>query len=99
MRCKFCGCTESAACPVPVRIDEREAGGVVLWNGAPEDADGFVACQWIAPEVCSAPACVKKAYAEAVERNCQHSVELGLIPPEQAEQVMRYLIDHGPEYP
>jgi hypothetical protein len=25
----------------------------------------YLPCQWIAPEICSAPACVEKAYAEA----------------------------------
>lgn len=102
MKCKFCGCTDDAACQIPVVIDEREPGGVLLWAGPRDQADGAIPCYWIAPEICSNPECVKQAYDEAktyaghVAANCAHSVELGLIPPEQAEQVMRYLIDHGP---
>ena len=80
-------------------LDEQMPGGAMIWAGDPEQADGFMPCYWLAPEVCSAPACVKSAYEEAVRVNCRHTVETGLIPPEQAEQVMRYLIDHGPEYP
>ena len=65
MRCKFCGCTDDNACRVPVMFDEQEPGGAMIWAGDPEQADGFMPCYWLAPEICSAPACVKSAYEEA----------------------------------
>ena len=54
--CKFCGCTESTPCLIPSSYitdpDFRVAGNVVP-------------CSWLLDDVCTAPACVEKAYAEA----------------------------------
>lgn len=88
MRCKFCGCTDENACRVPVMFDPREPGGAMLWAGPPEDADGFVPCSWIAPEICNSPECVKKAYEEArsgADRIARALRALPLIiPPDQS---------------
>ena len=57
MKCKFCGCTESKPCRIPVDID-----------GHITDAKTgiFAACGWlIEGVVCTAPRCVELAYAEA----------------------------------
>lgn len=88
MRCKFCGCTETTPCRVPVMLDEHEPGSVTLWAGAPEEADGFLPCEWIAPEICSNPECVKKAYAEARSGADRIARALQMLPliilPDQA---------------
>ena len=54
--CKFCGCTEATPCYIPASYitdpDFRVAGNVVP-------------CSWLLADVCTAPECVVKAYAEA----------------------------------
>lgn len=51
--CKFCGCTEQAPCVVAVDLDGNR-----------------YSCGWIdeAMTLCTAPACVAKAYREARQR-------------------------------
>ena len=56
MKCKFCGCTDERPCQIQIDIDGQ------LTNSA---TGIFTACGWLIPNVCSAPACVEKAYAEA----------------------------------
>ena len=55
MKCKFCGCTDSKPCRIPINIDGELT----------EAKTGiFSACAWLIDNVCSAPSCVEKAYAE-----------------------------------
>lgn len=51
--CKFCGCTEDKPCVF--RALDPEAPAFELWP-----------CAWLLPDVCTNPACVDKAYFEAV---------------------------------
>jgi hypothetical protein len=51
-QCKFCGCTEDKPCVF--RAPDPGAPPFELWP-----------CAWLLPDVCTAPACVEKAYAEA----------------------------------
>jgi hypothetical protein len=78
-RCKFCGCTERRGCQIAVvkhlfAPDVPELGReyYVLPSGialVPPDAQTFmVPCSWLLEDVCSNPACVEKAYAEAVNQ-------------------------------
>jgi hypothetical protein len=56
MKCKFCGCTDEKPCQIQIDIDGNltsAATGI------------FTVCGWLIDGVCSAPACVEKAYAEA----------------------------------
>lgn len=82
MKCKFCGCTEQAGCSIPVR--ELEDGSQYVEMGVIEqlaiDIEYFP-CTWLLPDVCSAPACVEKAYAEALPLalTIQRALDLGLI--------------------
>lgn len=69
MKCKFCGCTDERACQIPMVMCPgdpaeypRQYPRVAL---AGEVAETTEPCEWIAPNVCSAPRCVEKAYAEA----------------------------------
>lgn len=61
MKCKFCGCSDSKPCHIPKRImDDQE---MIALSG---QVSTFVAaCEWVAREICSAPACIEKAYVEA----------------------------------
>lgn len=79
--CKFCACTELRACKlIEVRTPGRDPS--LLPPGAaiaviPADAvTRIIPCQWLLPDVCSNPACVEKAYAEA--RPLAETVELAL---------------------
>jgi hypothetical protein len=66
MKCKFCGCTEQAACSIAVR--EADDGSAYVETGVIEQLSvdiNYVPCSWLLPNVCSAPVCVEKAYAEA----------------------------------
>lgn len=56
MKCKFCGCTDDKPCRIQIDIDAQ------LTNSA---TGIFAACGWLIDSVCTAPACVEKAYAEA----------------------------------
>jgi len=61
MKCKFCGCSDRRPCAIAMRMMDDQpmlalAGQVSTFTSA---------CGWIAPEICSAPACVAKAYSEA----------------------------------
>ena len=51
MKCKFCGCTDHRPCFIPPSFVE--------------DAVAGVPCSWLLSDVCTAPACVEKAYVEA----------------------------------
>lgn len=66
--CKFCGCTEHKACRL-VLVTAPDLDSYLLPPGValvPSDAEtSIVPCQWILRDVCSNPACVDKAYAEA----------------------------------
>jgi hypothetical protein len=60
MKCKFCGCTDEKACAIAIDV----AGQIT--NAAPGSYNvAYRPCEWIAENICSAPACVDKAYAEA----------------------------------
>lgn len=61
MKCKFCGCTDDRPCSIPLELDGRIAiGAGGIFNSQLE----YIACSWLIPELCSAPACVEKAYIE-----------------------------------
>jgi hypothetical protein len=70
--CKFCGCTEATPCFIPASFvsdpDFRPNGNVVP-------------CAWLLDDVCSNPACVDKAFAEArpLAETIQKALDLGLI--------------------
>jgi hypothetical protein len=67
MKCKFCGCTENKPCLITEITEFAES--YVLTDSIQVVPDGFktrlVPCAWLLPNVCSAPACVEKAYLEA----------------------------------
>lgn len=60
--CRFCGCTEDAACWVRVVSDVE--GTVRLARDTEEEEEGFW-CSWYLPSVCNAPACIEKLIAES----------------------------------
>jgi hypothetical protein len=53
--CKFCGCSENRPCFIPATCI-TDPGFVVAGNVVP--------CAWLLDDVCTAPACVERAYAE-----------------------------------
>jgi hypothetical protein len=53
-QCRFCGCTNDDPCLVELPPVEGTFSNVMP-------------CAWLIPGVCSAPACVEKAYLEARE--------------------------------
>jgi len=58
MKCKFCGCTDERACHIP-----HDAEGNVLFDSISiMHSPHFSPCSWLIPNVCTAPACVEKAY-------------------------------------
>jgi hypothetical protein len=58
MKCKFCGCTENRPCLIPV-----DADGNLEFDRILAELGGMtIPCAWLIPEVCTAPACVEKAY-------------------------------------
>lgn len=61
MKCKFCGCTEERPCLIPIDVDGRLEVDPILAERA-RRRGLVVACAWLIPEVCTAPACVEKAY-------------------------------------
>jgi hypothetical protein len=69
MSCKFCGCTDRRPCMITVVDDPQDGTRSIVPAGiALVEADKeirLVPCEWIGENVCSAPACVEKAYAEA----------------------------------
>jgi len=73
MTCKFCGCTDNHPCLIPMyyglhplslgrsRFDFEQLPVV----SSPDQLAEFTTpCHWSAPNICSAPACVAKAYVE-----------------------------------
>ena len=62
MKCKFCGCTEDKACLIPIAVESDGAIGLVYDSAI---ARSVISCDWLLDDVCSAPACVEKAYTEA----------------------------------
>lgn len=62
MKCKFCGCSDKRPCAIAMRI----LGDQEMIALAGQLSTFTAACGWIGDmNVCSAPACVEKAYAEA----------------------------------
>lgn len=62
-RCKFCGCTEQKACQIPITFIGEGDRPVIA--GPDAEICGFVSCDWLLKDVCTAPSCVEKAYFEA----------------------------------
>ena len=63
MTCKYCGCSDSGACAIPVRVSEDGAAQIEFGPIEQLDPDiEYIPCTWLIPEVCTAPACVEKAY-------------------------------------
>lgn len=56
--CKFCGCTENTPCLLVAAEPWRPARAVL-------EVTAFTPCAWLLEDVCTAPECVAKAYAEA----------------------------------
>ena len=97
LQCKFCGCTELAGCSIPFRIFYSQNDGtagisplvdchdrVFVETGPIGQLDPdieYQPCAWLLPDVCTAPACVEKAYAEALPlaETIQRALDLGLI--------------------
>jgi hypothetical protein len=80
MKCKFCGCTELSACMIPIRIEDEDGGDSpsdhrsnlrrAVEFGIVQQLDPTIEyepCAWLIPNVCTAPACVEKAYFEATQ--------------------------------
>jgi hypothetical protein len=72
MICKFCGCTNKRACAIPMfTMDDDDiigrATSVVFPRDVAQLASFTEPCHWIAPNICSAPACVNRAYAERAD--------------------------------
>ncbi len=66
MKCKFCGCTDRKACAIPMRYGDHPLEADVPINCLPGEVAEFTTpCHWLTPNICSAPPCVEKAYAEA----------------------------------
>lgn len=75
MKCKFCGCTDEHGCvigmfwaPLPdvrelqLMFDDTRYPAIA---GAGTIATIRTPCHWSAPNICSAPACIERAYPEA----------------------------------
>lgn len=60
MKCKFCGCTDTRACAIPMVLMDDEPA--IALSG--EFAEFTTPCHWISPNICSSPACVLRAYEE-----------------------------------
>ena len=89
--CKFCGCTENTACRIPIKI---LAGDPVLC--ARGEAEGFVPCSWLLSDVCTHPACVEKAYAEAgLILSIDQARAFGELSLPLDDECDLMLIDHG----
>jgi hypothetical protein len=68
-KCKFCGCSEKRACLLVQVFPAPGLNPYLLPPGVanvPADAEtSILPCEWLLPDVCTNPACVEKAYAEA----------------------------------
>jgi hypothetical protein len=65
MKCKFCGCSDRKACAIPMTFGDHPLDTDVPINCLPGELAEFTTpCHWIAPDVCSAPPCVERAYEE-----------------------------------
>lgn len=73
--CKFCGCTDAKACAIPMTFGVHplsRGSSQFDYEELPIIAFGSqvvaftTPCHWSAPDICSAPACVDRAYPEAV---------------------------------
>lgn len=63
MKCKFCGCTELRACRIPVLLEDDDRVVPIFTPSLVDDPTiQYIPCSWLIPNVCSAPACVEKAY-------------------------------------
>jgi hypothetical protein len=62
MKCKFCGCTDQKPCLIPL-VAGADGQATIGFDAA--IASSVMACDWLIPNVCTAPACVEKAYEEA----------------------------------
>ena len=59
MKCTFCGCTDGAACMIPVDGD----GNIRFGVDPNVNLGDYRPCGWlIKGECCTAPACVEQAY-------------------------------------
>jgi hypothetical protein len=74
MTCKFCGCTDRRPCMIPMfyvpapRVPELlelmpDEYPIIARPG--QVAEFTTPCHWSTPDICSAPTCIEKAYAEA----------------------------------
>jgi hypothetical protein len=61
MKCKLCGCTDKRPCSIPMCV----AGDQLVLAIDGQVSTHTEPCAWLADSVCSAPACVEKAYNEA----------------------------------
>lgn len=55
--CRFCGCTDDTACLIHMAVPSELVPGEIVLGDFP--------CAWLVPDVCTAPACVEKAYLVA----------------------------------
>jgi hypothetical protein len=85
-QCKFCGCTEAQGCTLIRVFPGPGLNPYLLPHGLALVPDGdvrMVPCEWLLPDVCTNPACVEKAYAEARELEfveaLQSLIDLGLV--------------------
>jgi hypothetical protein len=60
-KCRFCGCTEFAPCPIPVTTDRD---GTVRLARHEAEVDAVLPCAWYIDGVCNAPCCMEKLLAE-----------------------------------
>ena len=76
MKCKFCGCTDKHPCVIPMSFgthplsygrDPLDFEQLPIVSSLDQIAEFTTPCHWSAPNICSAPACVEKAYVETCE--------------------------------
>jgi hypothetical protein len=91
VKCNFCGCTDRRPCLIPGIVDaDGDDRDAVISFGAiaivgPDQRIEMIPCSWLIPDVCTAPACVEKAYLEA--RPFAEKIELGAYLAARVDEV------------
>lgn len=107
--CRFCGCTGDRACRLVLVTLAPQLDAYLLPPGIGLVRHGaetrIVPCEWLEPGLCSNPACVAKAYAEARTLAEELTIRQQIIAvagefnPAQFEQLTEWPVDHRTEYP
>jgi hypothetical protein len=76
LTCKFCHCTDARPCLIPMSFgthplsygrDPLDYEQLPIVVGPRQVAEFTTPCHWSAPDICSGPACIEKAYVETCE--------------------------------